>query len=253
MRIGYGRFRMIWYGAMGAALGGLLFGGHYLLEHATADFHNVILLILIPITAFILAIVARGENSVYQRTSRLDVARRRVNELMLGAVADQSLAVSFTDPGLNTCWETLGCDKEDCPAYGQEHARCWLIAGTFCRGEVQGQFAKKLNDCRLCEIYLRATADPVDEITENFYAMDYLLSEGREQLEQTLREARTRSEKLAGLVSMSEAAMSSLHLSDLLQNLLESAASLVGADLGLVSIVDASGEMLSARVNLGFQ
>lgn len=253
MQIGYGRSRLIWYIVIGAALGGLLAGGHDLLQQFTPDFHNLILLLLIPIIAFILAIVARSENSLFQRTSRLDAARRRVNELMLGVVSQQSRTPSFTDPDLCTCWERLGCDKEDCPAFGQEHARCWLIAGTFCCGEVQGQFAKKLNDCRLCEIYQRATADPVDEITENFYAMNYLLSEREEQLDQAFKEARARSDKLAGLVAMSEAALSSVHLSDLLQNLLESAASLVGADLGLVSIVDASGKQLSARVNLGFQ
>ncbi|MHB1390329.1 MAG: sensor domain-containing diguanylate cyclase [Thermoleophilia bacterium] len=253
MHIGYGRSRLVWYAALGAALGGSLLVGHYVLEHFAYDFHNLLLLVLIPIMALILAIVAHGENTLYQRTSRLDAARLRVNELMLGAVTDKDLAMSFTDPDLCTCFDTLGCDKEDCPAYGREHVRCWLIAGTFCRGEVQGQFARKLHDCRLCEVYQRATADPVDEITENFTAMNYLLGEGREQLEQALSQARTRSEKLAGLVSMSEAALSSVHLSDLLQNLLESAASLVGADLGLISIADAGGNILSARVTLGFQ
>jgi len=30
---------------------------------------------------------------------------------------------------------------------------CWLLAGTFCGGKVQGSFAAKLGDRRVCEFY----------------------------------------------------------------------------------------------------
>lgn len=30
---------------------------------------------------------------------------------------------------------------------------CWVIAGTFCEGLVQGSFAQKYRDCTLCEFY----------------------------------------------------------------------------------------------------
>jgi eukaryotic-like serine/threonine-protein kinase len=32
---------------------------------------------------------------------------------------------------------------------------CWMIAGTFCGGEVQGTFAKKMASCEDCEFYHR--------------------------------------------------------------------------------------------------
>ncbi len=192
LKIGYGRSRVIWYVILGGAVGA----------------------ILVPVFAAGMAILAWRENSLYQWGNRMDQARKRVNELMMSATAPKSLTPSFEDPSLDTCWKRLSCDKEDCPTYGLEHARCWLIAGTFCRGQAQGKFAPKLKDCRLCEVYQAATGDPAQEITENFYFMGYLLSEREEQLEKAYEDARNRSEKLAGLVSLPAAALSSVHLSE---------------------------------------
>jgi len=251
MKIGYGRARVIWFIILGAAGGAILALVHSYLQEQTPRYHNMVLLILAPLFAAIMALLAIRENSLFKWGSRMDQARQRVNELMLDATAKRSHTPAFEDQSFGTCWRRLGCDKEDCPAYGLEHARCWLIAGTFCRGQVQGQFARKLKDCRLCEVYQAATADPVQEITENFYAMNYLLGEREDQLEKAYQEARNRSEKLAGLVSLSEAALSSVHLNEMLQNLLSSASSFVGADFGFVSLADSAGESLSARVTIG--
>lgn len=252
MKIGYGRNRIILYVVIGAAAGGILTLEDWLLDSLYPGTHNWVMAILIPILAGGMALLAKRENSVYHWGSRLDESRKRVNELMLGATVNKRPLV-LEQESLETCWKKLRCDKDDCPAYGLEQSRCWLIAGTFCRGQVQGKFARKLKDCRLCEIYQAATADPVQEITENFYAMNYLLSEREEQLENAYGEARTRSEKLAGLVSLSEAALSSMHLSEAMQNLLESAASFVGADFGLVFLSDAADENLTARATYGLQ
>jgi hypothetical protein len=30
---------------------------------------------------------------------------------------------------------------------------CWVVAGTFCGGQVQGSFAKKFENCEQCEFY----------------------------------------------------------------------------------------------------
>ena len=74
-------------------------------------------------------------------------------------------------PKLN-CWEYEQCGRESdgkhcadlgvCPAATDEthdgvHGGvnggrvCWAIAGTLCRGEVQGTMASKLGDCLQCE------------------------------------------------------------------------------------------------------
>jgi hypothetical protein len=74
------------------------------------------------------------------------------------------------------CWEFKRCGRQPggahaaefgvCPAstekrlngvHGGRNAgrACWVVAGTFCRGEVQGEFAKKFRSCRNCEFYLK--------------------------------------------------------------------------------------------------
>ena len=72
------------------------------------------------------------------------------------------------------CWEFKRCGREAggenayamgvCPAStnakldgvhnGQNAGRaCWVIAGTMCKGQVEGIFAQKYNDCRICDFY----------------------------------------------------------------------------------------------------
>lgn len=72
------------------------------------------------------------------------------------------------------CWEfkkcgrEIGGEKEDelgvCPAAalqmhdgknnGKNAGRyCWAVSGTFCEGEIQGSFAKKITNCVLCDFF----------------------------------------------------------------------------------------------------
>lgn len=62
------------------------------------------------------------------------------------------------------CWENKRCGREAggakvaefgiCPANTQQAGdACWLIAGTFCGGVVQGTFAKKEKNCMRCDFF----------------------------------------------------------------------------------------------------
>ena len=72
------------------------------------------------------------------------------------------------------CWEMKHCGREDggdnvaefgvCPAStdissnglnsGTNAGRiCWSIAGTFCNGKVQGDFAQKSVSCMICDVF----------------------------------------------------------------------------------------------------
>ncbi len=74
------------------------------------------------------------------------------------------------------CWEYMKCGRGPegdkiselgiCPAAtetrlngvhgGSNGGRaCWVVAGTFCKGEIQGTFAQKFKNCVLCEFYKR--------------------------------------------------------------------------------------------------
>ncbi len=59
------------------------------------------------------------------------------------------------------CWEYKGCDMEEvenCPAVLQNRGKdCWLVAGTMCKGDVQGNFANKIVSCLECDYYKFST------------------------------------------------------------------------------------------------
>jgi hypothetical protein len=72
------------------------------------------------------------------------------------------------------CWDFKKCGRQPggthnrdlgvCPATMErrldgEHngtnagRSCWVIAGTLCKGEIQGTFAQKFNNCEICDFY----------------------------------------------------------------------------------------------------
>ena len=81
----------------------------------------------------------------------------------------------------SNCWETMKCGRQPgdenaealgaCPAAmpneyvdgvngGKHYGRCcWAVAGTLCRGQVQGTYAKKLVDCLGCEFLKQVNED----------------------------------------------------------------------------------------------
>lgn len=134
--------------------------------------------------------------TLYQRNlmlackkEELESAKERFSRLTYEAIAEGKWDVSFHDDHVPTCWEEKGCQLTECPLYGEKHIRCWLVAGTFCRGEVQGPFAQKLGSCSQCEVYQAAIgSNPFDEIGENFNSLMWAVRE-REDL---LAEANTK-------------------------------------------------------------
>jgi len=62
-----------------------------------------------------------------------------------------------------TCWIIQNCPEErrnNCPAFEFQCGHlCWFITGTMCRGEVQGNWEKKMLLCRKCKVF-RAILPP---------------------------------------------------------------------------------------------
>lgn len=84
------------------------------------------------------------------------------------------------------CWEFMECGRETggknakelgvCPAafevkasgiHGGIHGGrcCWVIAGTFCKGKVQGTFVEKFADCSKCPFYISVTQEETKYLT----------------------------------------------------------------------------------------
>jgi signal transduction histidine kinase len=61
------------------------------------------------------------------------------------------------------CWEFNKCGVDNldgsvhikCPAYPNYGRICWVVAGTFCGGKVNGVIAHKIGDCKKCKFYKR--------------------------------------------------------------------------------------------------
>lgn len=72
------------------------------------------------------------------------------------------------------CWEFKKCGRERGGSHEKELGRCpatlearldgnhdgtnggracWIIAGTLCKGEIQGTFAQKFGNCTTCDFY----------------------------------------------------------------------------------------------------
>ncbi len=98
------------------------------------------------------------------------------------------------------CWEFKKCGREPggakvnelgvCPSTveiklhgthgGKKAGRaCWIVAGSFCGGKVQGSFAQKYGNCVKCDFFQKVK----EEEKENYELSATLLSKLREHSE----------------------------------------------------------------------
>jgi len=166
------------YGAVGAILGvSYAFVTIFVLNPVLGFDMEKIHLILAPLMLGTIALL------IGRHAELLENAKKRFSILTQKAIIDKHWDVGFEDDHILTCWHIKDCDNDGCPVFGKEHQRCWLIAGTFCRGEVQGHFAQKLGSCSKCVVYQDALAhNPVSEIGENFNSLMWVLREKEDML-----------------------------------------------------------------------
>ncbi len=117
-------------------------------------------------------------HSIEEHRDSLQKALDEICALMQDVIQHKKLDVKLTNPHLKKCYEIKACDKDDCYCHGKEAMRCWQVAGTFCGGEVQGEFAQKYFSCSECSVYKIATKDPMNQISEHFNNMMHILEHG---------------------------------------------------------------------------
>ena len=83
---------------------------------------------------------------------------------------------------LKNCWEIRNCELHkngrltlifgECVASLENMGHsCWMLAGTFCDGQIQGTAAQKEKKCRNCNVYQqyhRAEGQRGDQVRRNF-------------------------------------------------------------------------------------
>jgi hypothetical protein len=118
------------------------------------------------------------------------------------------------------CWEFKKCGREPggkhakehgvCPAAAEDRLEsvhggkkagraCWVVAGTFCGGEVQGTFAKKLHDCQKCDFYEQVRMEEGDSLLESSILLE-MTGWDRERLILELQKALSEVRRLSGLL-----------------------------------------------------
>ncbi|MBI4844998.1 MAG: diguanylate cyclase [Candidatus Omnitrophica bacterium] len=106
-----------------------------------------------------------------------EIVERITKEIIpLFDLAIKNDSVLYKNPNLKQCWNEKNCKKESCPVFKNEsNLRCWQIAGTYCGGKIQGLFAEKYDNCKMCEVYKKACPTIVEELGENFNNLMYLV------------------------------------------------------------------------------
>jgi len=59
------------------------------------------------------------------------------------------------------CWDIMNCGlefRQKCPAFNAEEKRCWLLEGTWCGGEKQGDAKAKKHRCMSCNAFKQMTS-----------------------------------------------------------------------------------------------
>ncbi len=129
--------------------------------------------------------IIKSKNSEIKKYNReLEEAQHKITGSIDEVIKHESFHVRYMNENLIKCWELKKCGKTDCPSHESEDLRCWQVAGTFCRGEVQGVFAKKYGDCRQCEVYKHAFTNRMNTIGESFNNMMALLQSKHLELQE---------------------------------------------------------------------
>ncbi|MBI5409561.1 MAG: diguanylate cyclase [Nitrospirae bacterium] len=122
-----------------------------------------------------------------------------IRKLLLNALSEKGWYF-FENPRLCNCWEEMNCSNIRCPSYKSANLRCWQISGTFCKGEPQGEFAKKFGDCQKCKVYKKATeGSAILQIGEDFNNLMFQLKTKEEELTLAIRNSEEKNRKLTAL------------------------------------------------------
>jgi two-component system, NtrC family, sensor kinase len=119
-------------------------------------------------------------------TRKIQVLHGAAEEIIKGNLNIQTSQLSE-----NRCWEVVGCNQTECPAYGDDKHRCWYLVGTLCPTCAEGQYPSKIINCRSCEVYKSNAGDEIQDLAEFFDIMALTLKDRIETLkgaEENLKE-----------------------------------------------------------------
>jgi len=144
-------------------------------------------------------------SQIEENRAKLQNALEEISNLIQQVTFKKDFSVRFANPYLKKCHEAMSCTKTACGCFGKDAERCWQIAGTYCGGKVQGEFAEKFGNCAECPTYQFATSDPIYQIGESFNNMMHILELQHAEIERAYLELKmaqsqiTQQEKMASI------------------------------------------------------
>lgn len=161
--------------------------------------------------------LAGANSEIEEHRGKLQEAFDQMSQLIQEVSTTHNIDLRYENIHLEKCYEKMNCTWEDCACYGGEAVRCWQVAGTFCGNEVQGAYAQKYGNCKLCEVFRDAAADPVNMIGEHFNNMMHILEIkhmelecANDALEDEIKVRKAAEEELKKMIASLEVALSEI-------------------------------------------
>jgi diguanylate cyclase (GGDEF)-like protein len=63
-----------------------------------------------------------------------------------------------------SCWQVKKCRAKDCPAFGNNWVRCWMVPDTRCVDGTVISEAEKMEFCEACPVYVSQSTDSVEGV-----------------------------------------------------------------------------------------
>jgi len=139
--------------------------------------HELLWAILIAVGGAMVLAALAGTVLARTVTRRLEQLRLSAEEIVKG-----NLNVQTASSSVPPCWEIMECDRKECPAYGDLRRRCWYLAGTLCPSCVEGEYARKIENCRRCRVYRKTAGDEIQHLAEYFDLMTMTLQKRLDDL-----------------------------------------------------------------------
>jgi len=83
------------------------------------------------------------------------------------------------------CWEEMGCEKKNCPAYLFTNFPCWYMDDTLCSATHPCSFPEKLERCLDCPLYRKRAKDEVRQLADSFLHMTHRLKASQAELRES--------------------------------------------------------------------
>ncbi|MCX7944629.1 MAG: diguanylate cyclase [Deltaproteobacteria bacterium] len=111
------------------------------------------------------------------------------------------------------CWQALNCKESKCPLFEKKNYKCWLVSGTLCHNQKEGEPFTKLDTCLDCFVFNNNLT--ISSAKESFRVLS-------NQLKEYFRKNSEYEEKLKNLnKQLSNSVGEALTANEILHNIIE--------------------------------